>query len=286
LVAQIRKQFETIIPELFKKANRQYDGEELDFDAAVRAVVDRKAGQTPDDKIYRRQMRVKRDVAAVLLLDMSASTSSLIKDTNDGYPDWYLDLVEDSRQSTSKDKEILQAKPRCVIDILKESTVLLLDALEAVGDCYGIYGFSSRDRENVDMLVIKDIDEKYSGNVKRRIGNISPRYGTRMGPVIRHATSKLRTCETKTKILILVSDGYPQDVDYGQGENDREYALQDTKMAFIEAKRKGIIPFCLTIDTAGNDYLQRICHDMAYEVISDIESLPQRLPVLYQRLTS
>ena len=121
LVAQVRKQFEMIIPELFRKANKQYDGEELDFDAVVRAVVDRKVGQTPDERIYRRQTRVRRDVAAIVLLDMSASTSSLVKDADDRYPDWYLDLIEGSPRLTALDKEVLEAKPRRVIDILKES---------------------------------------------------------------------------------------------------------------------------------------------------------------------
>jgi nitric oxide reductase NorD protein len=286
LVIHIRKQFEMIIPELFRKANRQYDGDELDYDAVIKAVVDRKVGQTPDERIYRKQRRTRRDVAAILLLDMSASTSSVIKDTNDEYPDWYLDLIEDSPRLTVPDTEVLPAKPRRTIDVLKESTVLMLDALEAVGDRYGVYGFSSHNRENVDILVIKDMDKEYSGTAKRRIGGISPRHGTRMGPVVRHAISKLEGCGTRTKILILVSDGYPQDEDYGQDESDIEYALQDTKMAFIEAKRKKIIPFCLTVDTAGYDYLQRICHDMDYEVVNNIESLPQRLTLLYKRLTS
>ena len=286
LVAQIRKQFEMITPELFRKADRQYDGEELDFDAVVRAVVDRKVGQTPDERIYRKRRRARRDVAVILLLDMSASTSNVIKDTDDEYPDWYLDLMEGSPQLRALGTEMLQAKPRRVIDVLKESTVLMLDALDAVGDCYGVYGFSSHGRENVDVLVIKDIDEEYSGTAKRRIGGITPLSGTRMGPVVRHAISKLENCETKTKILILVSDGYPQDEGYGQDESDKEYALQDTKMALIEAKRKKIIPFCLTVDTAGYDYLERICHDIDYEVVNNIESLPQRLPVLYKILTS
>lgn len=286
LVTQLRKQFEMIMPELFRKANRQHDGEELDYDAVVKAVVDRKVGQTPDERIYRKQRRTRRDVAAILLLDMSASTSSVIKDTNDGYPDWYLDLIEDSPRLTVPGTEVLQAEPRRTIDVLKESTVLMLDALEAVGDCYGVYGFSSHSRENVDILVIKEIDKEYSGIAKRRIGGISSRHGTRMGPVVRHAISKLEGCETKAKILILVSDGYPQDEAYGQDESDIEYALQDTKMAFIEAKRKNIIPFCLTVDTAGHDYLHRICHDMDYEVVNNIESLPQRLALLYKRLTS
>ena len=107
-----------------------------------------------------------------------------------------------------------------------------------------------------------------------------------MGPAIRHACSKLEASEAKTKILFLVSDGYPQDKDYGRDSNDREYALHDTRMALVEAKRKNITPFCLTIDIAGHDYLYEMLPDIGYEVVNDVETLPQRLPLLYRRLTS
>lgn len=287
LANQIRKQFEMLAPELRKKFNKLYDGEEIDLDAVVKAVVERKAGHISDEKIYWKRRKVQRDVAAILLLDMSASTGVIIKEADDEeYPDWYLDLIETSPRLRVQGDEVLTEGLRRVIDVAKESVVLMINALEVIGDCYGVYGFSGRGRENVELLVIKGMDEEFSGTVKRRIGSISPLHGTRMGPAIRHTTSKLEACDAKTKILFLVSDGYPQDEDYGQDNNDREYALQDTRMAFFEAKRKNIIPFCLTVDIAGYDYLKRMCHDIDYEVVNNIESLPQRLPILYKRLTS
>jgi nitric oxide reductase activation protein len=276
-----------LAPDLRKKFNKLYDGEEIDLDAVVRAVVERKAGHVSDEKIYWKRRKVQRDVAAILLLDMSASTGVIIKEADDEeYPDWYLDLMETSPRLRAQSGEVLTEGLRRVIDVAKESVVLMINALEVIGDCYGVYGFSGRGRENVELLVIKGMDEEFSGTVKRRIGSISPLHGTRMGPAIRHTTSKLEACDAKTKILFLVSDGYPQDEDYGQDNNDREYALQDTRMAFFEAKRKNIIPFCLTVDIAGYDYLKRMCHDIDYEVVNNIESLPQRLPILYKRLTS
>jgi nitric oxide reductase activation protein len=162
----------------------------------------------------------------------------------------------------------------------------MMNALETTGDRYGIYGFSGHGRENVELLVIKGIDEQFSGTVERRIDMVRPLHSTRMGPAVRHASSKLETCEAKTKILFLLSDGYPQDKDYGRDSSDREYALHDTRMALIEAKRKNITPFCLTIDIAGYDYLKEMADDIGYEVVNNIESLPQRLPTLYKRLTS
>jgi len=286
LAARVRRQFEMIAPEHLRKADRLYDGEELNLDAVVRAVVDRKAGSFSDERVYWKRRKVQRDVAAVLLLDMSASTSDAIKSADDGFPDWYLDLIEYQRRPRGLDIRTLTQAPRRVIDVVKESMVLMTSALEAVGDCYGVYGFSGHGREDVEVLVIKGIDEQFSGTVKRRIGSISPLYGTRMGPAIRHATSKLAACGAKTKLLFLVSDGYPQDEGYGRDAGDEEYAVQDTRMAFIEARRSDIIPFCLTVDLAGYDYLRRIGTDIDYEVVNDVESLPERLPALYRRLTS
>ena len=275
-------------PELLKKLNKLDDGEELDLDAVIEAVVERKAGYSPSEKIYWKRRKIQRDVAAIFLLDMSGSTDNTIEDTDDeeDYFDWYLDPMEALAQSRARRAQGLTKEPRRVIDVAKESIVMMINALEAAGDCYGIYGFSGHGRDNVELLVIKGIDEKFSNTVKRRVDSITPRHSTRMGPAIRHAVSKLDTHDAKTKILFMISDGYPQDKDYGRDSNDREYALHDTRMALIEAKRKGITPFCLTIDATGFDFLKEMSHDIDHEVLLNIESLPRRLPILYKRLTS
>lgn len=288
LADQIRKQFEMLAPELLKKMNRLHDGEELDLNAVIEAVVDRKAGQSPNEKIYWKRRKIRRDVAVVFLLDMSSSTANVITDIDEeeDYPDWYFGRLEALSHFRANRAAGLTKGPRRVIDVTKESIVLMINALEAIGDCYGIYGFSGHGRENVELLVIKGIDEQFSGTVERRIDMIRPRHSTRMGPAIRHAISKLETCDAKTKILFLVSDGYPQDKGYGRDSSDKEYALHDTRMALIEAKRKNITPFCLTIDIAGYDYLKEMSDDIGYEVVNNIESLPHRLPILYKRLTS
>ena len=121
--------------------------------------------------------------------------------------------------------------------------------------------------------------------MKQRIDKIAPIRSTRMGPAIRHATAKLDAHDAKVKILFLVSDGRPQDHGYGRDRTEKEYAIHDTHQALMEAKRKGIMPFCLTVDKEGHDYLGQMCEDMGYEVVADIESLPSRLPTLYRRLT-
>ena len=175
--------------------------------------------------------------------------------------------------------------PKRIIDLEKESMVLLIGALEAIGDDYGIYGFSGYGRDNVEFYVLKDLDEPLSDKVKARIDKTEPIRSTRMGPAIRHATAKLEEHDAKVRILFLVSDGRPQDHGYGRDRTEREYAINDTHQALMEAKRKGIVPFCLTVDREGHEYLGQMCEDIGYEILGDIESLPSRLPTLYRRLT-
>jgi len=167
----------------------------------------------------------------------------------------------------------------------KESIVLLMEALETIGDRYAIYGFSGYGRENVDFFVIKDIEEDFSDRVKKRVDRVAPLQATRMGPPIRHAIYKLDQHEARTKVLLLISDGRPQDHDYGRDRTEKEYAIHDTHMALLEARRKNIVPFCLTVDRGGHDYLKAMCGDLGYEVVDDIGSLPRRLPLLYRWLT-
>lgn len=287
LVAQTRKQFELMRPELFRKMKRLYDGEEIDIDAAIDYMVERRAGHSGDDKVYWRRNKIERDVAVAFLLDMSASTDEEINRRDRNKSDDEFD--DDPRRYLAwwaeKRAKELQNPVKRIIDLEKESTVLLMEALETIGDRYGIYGFSGYGRDNVEFYVIKDLDESFSEHIKRRIDKVVPIRSTRMGPAIRHATMKLDQYDSKVKILFLVSDGRPQDHGYGRDRTEKEYAIHDTKMALNEAKRKGIVPFALTVDRAGHDYLKTMCEDIGYEVVADIEALPSRLPTLYRRLT-
>ena len=288
LVNETRRQFELLKPELFRKLKAQYDGEEFDLDAVVEYAVERKLGFSYTDKVYWRRNKVERDVAVAFLLDMSASTDEEIEKRRQPYAETD-DFDDDPRKYfqwlAQRKAQAAVDPPKRIIDLEKESTVLLIKALETIGDAYGIYGFSGYGRENVEFYVIKDLDEAFSDRVVRRIDRVSPIRSTRMGPAIRHATAKLDAYDAKVKILFLVSDGRPQDHGYGRDRTEKEYAIHDTKMALIEARRKGITPFALTVDKEGHDYLGQMCEDMGYEVVADIESLPSRLPTLYRRLT-
>ncbi len=287
LISRVRRQFELVLPEAFRKMKRLPDGEEFDLDAVIEAIVDKKVGSSPSDKLYWRRNKVIRDVAVVFLLDMSASTAEAIEDQRRRPDEW--DAPEDPGEYMmwlrARRTQGLRRSYKRIIDVEKESTVLLIRALETIGDTYGIYGFSGYGRENVEFFVIKDILEPFGERVMRRIDKIAPLHATRMGPAIRHATHKLSRLDAKTKILFLISDGRPQDRGYSREGVEKEYAVHDTKMAMAEARRRDITPFCLTVDRAGHDYLKTMMSDMGYEVLDDITQLPERLPYLYRKLT-
>lgn len=288
LVSETRRQFELLRPEMFRKIKRLFDGEEIDFDAVMDYAVERKAGVTPTDRVYWRRNKVERDVSVAFLLDMSASTDEEIAKQERKYQTDEFD--DDPRRYFSwwmaRRAQELLTPPKRIIDLEKESIVLLIKALETIGDSYGIYGFSGYGRENVEFYVVKDLEEQFGEVVKKRIDKIAPVRSTRMGPAIRHATAKLEAHDSKVRILFLVSDGRPQDHGYGRDRTEKEYAIHDTHQALMEAKRKGMVPFCLTVDRYGHDYLKTMCADIGYEVVPDIESLPSRITTLYRQLTA
>ncbi len=252
MVRLIRRYFETIRPEAFRRLGRQSNGEEIDLDALVNWMVDRRQGLEPSDRVYSTRQKHDRQVAVAFLVDMSGSTG---------------------RQIGSR------ARP--VIDIEKEGLLLLSEALSAIGDQYAIYGFSGQSRQSVDIHVLKDFEQRTGGRVGLKISGVKPRQQNRDGAAIRHATHRLMQQAAKVRLLILISDGKPLDDDYAD-----EYSLEDTKMALREARLNGIHPFCITIDQAPTDYVKRMYGDIGFLVVDEVESLPTRLPKIYQRLTA
>ena len=263
LLGQVRRQFQMLKPEQYKTVKPLTDGETVDLDSAVEALVDRRAGQTLADKVYSRRDKHDRSVAAVFLLDMSASTDDKIKSPDD--------------EGETR---------RRIIDVEKEALVLMAEALEALGDAYAVYGFSGYGRDQVDAFVVKSFDEPYDRRVQGRIAAMEPHRSTRMGPVIRHAAAQLGRQDARLKALILLSDGYPQDFDYGQDRKSKDYGLRDTAKALQEARLKGIHTFCITVDPSGHDYLRDMCPDRQYLVIDDMAALPRELPKVYRGLTA
>ena len=289
LLWRVRRQFELLKPVEFRRVRRLIEGEELDLDRVVETHVDRRAGRPPDGAVYMSRRRQHRDVAAAFLLDMSASTDAEAPvdepspvSGREPEPE-YVGVFDDFDWPDNP-----QPLPpgRRVIDIEKESLVLMADALETLGDDYAVYGFSGFGRKEVDFFVAKEFDDDYDREAEDRIAAMEPKRSTRMGPAIRHAAAKLAAREAKVKVLLILSDGYPQDFDYGSDRASRVYGIRDTTVALRETERVGISTFCITVDPAGHDYLREMCPERRYLVIDDLAALPSQLPKVYRGLTA
>ncbi len=275
---RVRKQLNMLKPELLRKVKGVVDGDEMDLERTVEYVIDRRAGFSPQENIYVQRQRKDRDVSALFLLDMSASTDDPIPDPD---ADSHFDDGED------EDSWMLPAEPKGerIIDLEKQSVVLMAEALEELGDNYSVCGFSGYGRERVDYFLCKDFKEPYDDRTRGRIGGIEPCRSTRMGPAIRHATRSLVKTDSRIKALIIISDGYPQDFDYGKDRSSKDYGVRDTMKALAEARQQGVQSFCLTVDPSGHDYLREMCPDQQYMVIQDITQLPDELSKVYRSLT-
>jgi nitric oxide reductase NorD protein len=166
-------------------------------------------------------------------------------------------------------------------DAEREALVLLCEALEALGDRYAIYGFSGVTRKRCELFRIKRFDEPYTPDVRARISGIRPQEYTRMGFAIRHLTALLNAVDARTKLLITLSDGRPDDYDGYRGE----YGIEDTRMSLIEAKRAGIHPYCITIDERARDYLPHMYGAVNWTLVNDVRRLPVKVSDIYRRLT-
>jgi len=231
---------------------RQFDGDDIDVNAVVAYVIEQRAGMSPQPAIYRRREVRQRDVSVTLLADMSTS--------------------------------IMQHLPEGggrLVDRVRAGVLLFAESMEEVGDAYSIAGFCSKYRDNVSYYTIKDFDEPFTQQIKSVIGGMSGRLATRMGAAIRHATARFANVESRRRLLLILSDGRPEDYDDG---GDRRYLHEDTRMAVKEAVARGVHPFCITVDTMANQYLPQIFGQGHYLVLDHINSLPNKLPEIYLRL--
>jgi len=245
LVRQLRKTFEAMRDEN-RLLKRQTDGEDVDLDALVEALADARDGREMSDRLFTRMHRSERNIAVLFMVDMSGSTKGWIN----------------------------QAE--------RESLVLLCEALETLGDRYAIYGFSSYTRKRCEIYHIKRFNEPYSKEIKARISGIQPKDYTRMGAAIRHLSKLLLALDARTRILITLSDGKPDDYDNYRGE----FGIEDTRRALIEARRDGIHPYCITIDEQAREYLPHLYGPAAFTVVDEVRTLPLKVSDVYRRLTT
>lgn len=294
IIRQVIRQFERIRPEVLRHERAQREGDEIDLQRTIEAMADRHAGLPWPERLYERRTKAERNVATLLLIDMSASTGERVSDeeqeatsgtgrTGPGRPDqWWEDIPVIPSQV--KANHPMQETPS-ILDIEREALLVMSHALDYLGDACAIYGFSGHGRDRVDLYKIKEFDERQENRVLRRLAGIRPQQSTRMGSAIRHATRVLSHQEARYKSLVLISDGYPQDTDYGFDRRDETYGLLDTRAALEEAERAGIHPFCVTVDKAGYDYLRKMSPREQYLVIERVSELPRVLPRVYRRLT-
>jgi nitric oxide reductase NorD protein len=249
---RLKKAIQSQKPTRMAPLTQQLDGDDMDLNAVVSFVAEKRAGQSPRPAIYKRREIRQREVAVTLLADMSTS--------------------------------IMQHLPEGggrLVDRIRAGVLLFAESMEEVGDAYSIAGFCSKYRDNVSYYMLKDFDESLTDEVRAQIGGMSGRLATRMGAAIRHATASFDGVESRRRLLLLLSDGRPEDYDDG---GDRRYLHEDTRMAVKEAVAKGIHPFCVTVDTMANQYLPQIFGPGHYLVLDHINSLPNKLPEIYLRL--
>ena len=249
---RLRRQFLALRPQS-TWVKHQEEGSELDLEAYLKFRGQRAAGQQVEEpRLYSALEKKERDLACLLLADLSLSTDAWVGD---------------------------QGR---VIDIIRDSLYLFSEALQQTGDQFSICGFSSRYRNHIRFHLLKSFSQPYNQQVRQQIEAIKPGYYTRMGAAIRRSTELLNLQPQKQKLLLILTDGKPNDLDYYEGR----YGIEDTRMAIIEARKAGLIPFCITIDEEAEDYLPYLFGRGHYTLIRRAGELPSKLPQLYARLTS
>ncbi|MEA2626394.1 MAG: nitric oxide reductase NorD protein [Candidatus Binatota bacterium] len=275
LLPDVRRQFQRIRPERYQRIRGLEDGEDFDLNAVVNARAELAARRSPSPRFYVARRREERDVATLFLLDMSASTDEPLVPPERGPGR----EEEDGWVATPRPP----SHPRRIIDVTKEALVIMAEALDEIGDQYAIYGFSGEGRLGVEFYRVKHFNEGLTSSVRSRIGGIEPRRSTRMGAALRHARAKMANLPSRSKHILLLSDGFPQDFDYGTDRRSNVYGIRDTMKAFQECQAAGITAFCITVDKTGHDYLRQICETSRYMVIDEVEALPAELPKIYER---
>lgn len=252
VASRLRHVIDAMQPEGVQRFRRQEDGEEIDLNAAIRAMIDIRMGQTPDSRINIRIVRKVRDLAVLVLLDLSESTN-----------------------------ETLGGSEKPVIQLAREATSLLSWAIDRVGDPFAIHGFASDGRHDVEYYRFKDFDDSYNDDVKAKLAGMQGGLSTRMGAALRHAATFLRRQPEQKKLILLVTDGEPADIDV----RDPQYLRHDTRKAVEELATRGVHTFCLTLDPNADDYVSRIFGPKGFMVVDHVNRLPERLPMLYTGLT-
>ncbi|GGO62321.1 nitric oxide reductase NorD protein [Roseovarius pacificus] len=247
-IHHVKRQFEALRPGRISIPG-QLDGDELDMEAAVRARVDILANGAGSNRIWRQSRPIARDLAVSILLDVSRSTESAVGD-------------------------------RAVIDIEREALAALAWGLDACGDDFAIHAFSSLKRDRVYMQECKGFGQPMNAGVERRIGALRPGFYTRLGAAVRHCSAELSAQARKRRLLLVITDGKPNDLDHYEGR----HGIEDTAMAVREARRAGHSVFGVTVDKQAKSWFARMFGRGGFHVIPHPERLTEALPMIYREL--
>ncbi len=239
-------------PQGVQRIRKLEDGDEIDINAAVAGFIDMRMGHQPDPRIMMRSVRKTRDFSILVLLDLSESTN-----------------------------EKVAGQDYTVLDLTRQACVLLADAISKVGDPFAIHGFCSDGRHEVQYLRFKDFDQEWSGEPKARLAGMTGQLSTRMGAAIRHAGHHLKLQRSAKKLLIVITDGEPADIDV----RDPQYLRFDTKKAVEDVAKHGVVTYCMSLDPRADQYVSRIFGQKNFMVVDHVQRLPEKLPLLYAGLT-
>jgi nitric oxide reductase NorD protein len=255
VASRIRHLIDALQPQGIVRRRGYEEGEELDLNAAVRAMIDIRRGVMPDPRINIRITRHLRDLALVVLMDLSESTKEPIDKGDPESP--------------------------TIIQLTREATGLLAWAIDSIGDAFAVHGFASDGRHDVQYYRFKDFDQPYGDEPKARLAGMQGGLSTRMGAALRHAGWHLTQQSATKRLVLLITDGEPADID----ERDPQYLRHDAKKAVEDLRMQGVHTYCLTLDPQADRYVARIFGENNYSIVDHVEKLPERLPAVFAALT-
>jgi len=255
IASRIRHLIDALQPQGIVRRRGYEEGEELDLNAAVRAMIDIRRGVMPDPRISIRITRHLRDLALVVLMDLSESTKEPIDKGDPESP--------------------------TIIQLTREATGLLAWAIDSIGDAFAVHGFASDGRHDVQYYRFKDFDQPYGDEPKARLAGMQGGLSTRMGAALRHAGWHLTQQSATKRLVLLITDGEPADID----ERDPQYLRHDAKKAVEDLRMQGVHTYCLTLDPQADRYVARIFGENNYSIVDQVEKLPERLPAVFAALT-
>jgi hypothetical protein len=250
---KIRHIIDRLSPQGVQRDRNLEDGDEIDINAAVDAMIAIRMGTQPDTRITMRNVIKNRDLAVTVLLDLSESTN-----------------------------ETIDGSDKTILELTREAATLVCTAIDGIGDPFAVHGFASEGRHDIHYFRFKDFNQKFDREAKARLHGMRGGLSTRMGAAMRHAGHHLLAQPERRKLLLLVTDGDPADID----ERDPQHLRQDAKKAVEELYAQGILAYCLTLDANADTYIKRIFGENNYTVVDHIDRLPERLPTLFASLTS